>query len=123
MYQSDQTNNIIAHIRAEYGAEPEFLWPERSPTYCIFRHSNNKRWFALVGDVSRKSLGLDSSEKVEIINLKFDAGQALEFAENAEHIYPAYHMNKRNWITVVLNNSLPDEAIFELIKKSYLLTG
>ena len=122
MYKSSQTNNIIEHIQAEYGAEPEFLWPERYPTYCIFRHSNNRKWFALIGKISRKSLGLGSDEDVEIINLKFDANQAMDFAESNEHIYPAYHMNKRNWITVALDNSLPNEAIFELIKKSYLLT-
>ena len=122
MYKSSQTNNIIEHIQAEYGAEPEFLWPERYPTYCIFRHSNNRKWFALIGKISRKSLGLDSDEDVEIINLKFDANQAMDFAESNEHIYPAYHMNKRNWITITLDSSLPNEAVFELIKKSYLLT-
>ena len=66
--------------------------------------------------------GKDSKELVEIINLKFDKDQALDFAESTEHVYPAYHMNKRNWITIALDESLPDEMIFELIKKSYLLT-
>ena len=76
----------------------------------------------MIGDVSGKSLGMDSSEKVDIINLKFDNGQALDFAENTPGAYPAYHMNKRHWITIALNGTLPDEAVMELVKKSYLLT-
>lgn len=122
MKEGRQVLRVIEQIRTEYGAEPEFLWPERYPTYCIFRHENNRKWFALIGNVSRKSLGLDSDKDVDIINLKFDNGQALEFAENNEHIYPAYHMNKRNWITITLDESLPDKTISELIKKSFLLT-
>ena len=34
----------------------------------------------------------------------------------------AYHMNKNNWITVVLDGGLSDEMVFGLIRKSYLLT-
>ena len=93
--KESQVNLIIAQIQDEYGAEPEFLWPERYPTYCIFRHSNNKKWFALVGRIEWKSLGRDGKELVDIINLKFDNGQALDFAENTPGVYPAYHMNKK----------------------------
>lgn len=118
----NQGEKIVIHIQTEYGAEPEFLWPERYPDYCIFRHSNNKKWFALFGRIAWTSLGRDSEELVEIINLKFDKNAALDFAENTPGVYPAYHMNKNHWITIALDETLPDEAIFELIKKSYLLT-
>lgn len=86
-----------------------------------FRHSNNKKWFASIGDVSGKSLGMDSNEKVDIINLKFDNGQALDFAENTPGAYPAYHMNKQHWITIALDGTLSNEVVMELVKKSYLL--
>lgn len=120
---SSQTDRIKRHVAEEYGAEPEFLWLEQSPSYFIYRHANNRKWFALVGSVAWTSLGKNSNEQVEIINLKFGKNQALDFAESTEHVYPAYHMNKRNWITIVLDESLPDEMIFSLIKKSYLLTS
>lgn len=122
IYQNPQTIRIIAHIKSEYGATPEFLWPERSPDYCIFRHSDNRKWFALIGTVPPVTLGIDGDQKAEIINLKFDKGEALDFAEASDHIFPAYHMNKNNWITILLDGSLSDDFIFELIKKSYLLT-
>ncbi len=120
--KESQASNITTHIRNEYGAEPEFLWPERYPTYCIFRHGGNKKWFALIGRIEWKSLGRDGKELVDIINLKFDNGQALDFAENTPGVYPAYHMNKRHWITIALDGTLSDEMVMELVKKSYLLT-
>ena len=39
MNKNLQINKIVEHIKAEYGAEPEFLWPERYPGYAVFRHS------------------------------------------------------------------------------------
>ena len=68
------------------------------------------------------SLGIEDKKEIEIINLKFDKNQALDFVESNDHIFPAYHMNKNNWITILLDGSLSDELISELIKKSYLLS-
>ena len=131
MYNNSQTNTIIRHIKMEYGIEPEFLWPEKYPSYCVFRHGDNRKWFALVATIDAKSLGIEESklgnggeghDSVEIINLKFDKNQTYDFAETSDHIFPAYHMNKNNWITVVLDGELADEMVLELIRKSYLLT-
>ncbi len=133
MSKSQQTNRVVKHIKTEYGVEPEFLWPEKYPSYCVFRHGDNRKWFALVATISSKSLGIEKAkleddgnkeydDTVEIINLKFDKNQTYDFAETSDHIFPAYHMNKGNWITVVLDGGLSDEMVFELIRKSYLLT-
>lgn len=51
MYSNSQTNKIIEHIKAEYGVEPEFLWPDRYSDYAVFRHNDNKKWFALVATI------------------------------------------------------------------------
>ena len=131
MYKESQTKRIIEYINVEYGVEPEFLWPEKYPSYCVFRHGENRKWFALVATISAKSLGIEGAklgddkethDSVEIINLKFDKNQTYDFAETSDHIFPAYHMTKNNWITVVLDGGLSDEIVFELISKSYLLT-
>ena len=119
---SPQTKRIIEHIRGEYDAEPEFLWPEQTPDACVFRHAHNRKWFGIIMVVPGSKLGLKTDEKVDIIDLKFDKNQALDFAENTPGVYPGYHMNKMNWITIALDNSLADETIFELIKKSYFST-
>lgn len=40
-----------------------------------------------------------------------------------QSFYPAYHMNKNNWITMVLDNTISSEIIFNLIKHSYELVN
>lgn len=122
MHKNTQVNKVIEHIKSEYGAEPEFLWPDRYPSYAVFRHGDNKKWFALVATIASKSLGLEYDKMIDVINLKFDKNQTYDFAETSDHIFPAYHMNKNNWITIWLDGALSDELVFELIKKSYLLS-
>ncbi len=123
MHNNSQINTIIKHIKSEYNAKPEFLWPDRYPGYAVFRHGDNKKWFALVATISAASLGLKENGQINVINLKFNKNQTYDFAETSDHIFLAYHMNKNNWITVWLDGTLPNELIFELIKKSYLLSA
>ncbi len=122
MNSNSQINKIIEHIKTEYAAEPEFLWPDRYPSYAVFRHHDNKKWFALVATISSKSLGLKEDKTIDVINLKFDKNQTYDFAGTSNHIFPAYHMNKNNWITIWLDGTLSDQLIFKLIKKSYFLS-
>ena len=123
MSEKRQADIVAEHIKSEYGANPEFLWPDRYPGYAVFRHGNSKKWFALVATISSKSLGLKEDKAIDVINLKFDKNQTYDIAETSDHIFPAYHMNKNNWITIWLDGTLPNGLIFELIKKSYLLSA
>ena len=122
MSEKRQANTVVEHIKSEYGANPEFLWPDRYPGYAVFRHDDNKKWFALVATIYSKSLGLKEDKAIDVINLKFDKNQTYDFAETSDHIFPAYHMNKNNWITILLDGTLPNEMIFNLIEKSFLLS-
>ena len=36
-------------------------------------------------------------------------------------IVPGYHLNKRHWITITLDGSVPDETVRQLIEDSYEL--
>lgn len=71
--------------------------------------------------VSRDKLGLDSEEVVEILDLRFDKHEAIDFATSQENVYTGYHMNKNNWITIILDGSMETEEIFGLIEKSYAI--
>lgn len=124
-----QAETITKRIRDEYGAEPEYLWPEVSPNHYVFRRHDNKKWFGIVMTISGRKLGLGTDKLVEIINVKFDCGAknggggAAEFAAGRTGIFPAYHMNKRNWITIMLDGTLEDEEIMGLVERSFGLTG
>lgn len=54
-------------------------------------------------------------------NVKCDPEQAVELREQYEAIQPGYHMNKRLWITVIINGNLSQPLIKKLIDDSYLL--
>ena len=57
MSEKRQANIVVKHIKSEYGVSPEFLWPNRYPSYAVFRHDNNKKWFALVATISKQESG------------------------------------------------------------------
>ncbi|MBP5485862.1 MAG: MmcQ/YjbR family DNA-binding protein [Alphaproteobacteria bacterium] len=109
---------IIKFINKKYNVAPEYLW-RRYPSYCIFRHSNNKKWFALIGSVPYKTLKIPGNGMVDIINLKTNN---IDFLYGVPGILPAYHMNKNKWITVLLDGTLPEKNIQQLINMSYDLT-
>jgi len=112
---------LVDYIAEIYGAEPEHLWA-RYPNYIVFRHTGNKKWFAAVLDVSRKSLGLPGEGSLDILNVK--CGPLLTDSFRGEPgIYPGYHMNKANWISVSLDGSVDDGKLKALLDMSYGLTA
>ena len=110
--------DIIKFIDKKYTAAPESLW-RRYPTYCVFRHADNKKWFALIGTISRHILKLDGNGEIDFINLKTSDA---EFFRGVRGILPAYHMNKNHWITILLDGTIPIKNIQNLIETSYELT-
>lgn len=121
IYQNPQGHKIINYVWNKYVDELEFLW-QNTPENAIVRHKKNRKWYAVFLEVQKNKLGLDSDENVMIINLRFDKGEAGEFAASNELIYPGYHMNKRNWITIILDGSMPIDQILELLDHSYEIT-
>ncbi|MBQ3297018.1 MmcQ/YjbR family DNA-binding protein [Candidatus Saccharibacteria bacterium] len=122
IYKQKQTQDIITHIIDAYNAKPEFLW-KKYPRLCIFRNDRNKKWFALITQITAKQFGLNIGGDVEVLNLRFDRHEALDFTSTHENFFPAYHMNKNNWYSILLDGKLSNNTIFELIEKSYLLVN
>jgi predicted DNA-binding protein (MmcQ/YjbR family) len=75
----------------------------------------------LVFKVGGKMFALFSLDDELSINLKCDPERAIELRENHSAIIPGYHMNKKHWNTLMIDGSLPDKLIFELIDHSYNL--
>ncbi len=110
---------IFDYCKEKYGACPEYLWA-RYPDCAVLRNKDNKKWFAITMDVSKKTLGLIGDEKVGIINVKSDE-IGREFLLRQKGFFPAYHMNKMSWITVLLDGSVPLKQIEALIEESVIL--
>ncbi len=69
-------------------------------------------------------IGLDSWEKEDAkMNLKCNPNWAEELRGEYESVNPGWHMNKKHWNTVTLNNDVLDTFAFELIDHSYNLVA
>lgn len=109
------------YIRDVYGVTPDFPW-ESNPTFAVYRHSNNRKWFALVMDISKSRLGLREDGKIDVVNLKCDP-LLIGSLRSEKGIFPAYHMSKDKWISVALDGSVDDEQIKMLLDMSFGLTA
>lgn len=67
--------------------------------------------------VSRRKLGIDSDEIVEIIDLREEPGVLEKLIDNMRY-YSGWHMNKKHWFTVILDGSIPLNEIYRRIDKS-----
>ena len=87
---------------------------------AVFRHSDNRKWFALSMQVSRRKFGIDSDEVIDVVNLKLPTEMFGSFSA-ADGVYPAYHMNKLHWISVLLPDA-PDDVVQFLLNASFEAT-
>lgn len=124
LFASSQANRLTQAILDHFQVKPDFPWEHSSryQSYGAFRHRSNRKWFALIMNVKREVLDRDGNTSlIDILNVKIPPAQGDELRQ-IPGIYPAYHMNHKTWISVVLDETLPDEKILELIDTSYQLT-
>ena len=109
--------DIIDYILYNFSVTGERLWIN-FPNYFVFRCAKNKKWFGIIMDVEKSKLGLNGNGKVDIINLKCNPIFIDSLLHNKGYL-PAYHMSKKNWITVLLDGSVPANEVRDLICMSY----
>lgn len=112
-------DELTEYIIETYSADPEHPWAS-DPEYTVFRHSSNRKWFALIMDIPGGRLGLDCG-RISIVNLKNDPVMSGSL-RSEPGIFPAYHMNKENWISVALDGTVPDDKLKFLLDISFQLT-
>ena len=123
----DQSNRIAERILDEFGVEPDCPWEqdENDPyaSYGVFRHKDSGKWFGLIMDVAKGKLDKNKDgTHVDVINLKADEEAVPELCKE-DGIYPAWHMNHKKWISVLLDDTLSDERVMQLIRGSFILTA
>ena len=113
-----QTKRIMAQVQKKYGNQLEYLW-EKSPDTAVLRHEGNQKWYAVLMRIPWDKLEKGREGLVEAVNLKHDQ---VAYLLSKKGIYPAFHMNKRYWLSLALDDSLQDEEVIELIERSWNLT-
>ena len=102
-----------------YGTSPDYPFDDLFES-AVFRHRDNRKWYAIVMKVSRRKFGFDSDEVIDVVNLKLPTEMFGSFGAT-DGVYPAYHMNKLHWISVLLPDS-PDDIVQFLVNVSFEAT-
>lgn len=96
--------DLLDHCFMAYGTSADYPFDDLYET-AVLRHRDNRKWYALIMHISRRRLGINSDEMIDVVNLKLPVSMFGTFRET-DGVYPAYHMNKQHWISV----SLPDAS-------------
>lgn len=111
-----QKEEIIQFANKTYHTDAEHLWIS-APTYVVLRHNCGK-WYGIIMDIKANKLGLDSDKIVDILVCKCNA-ELKDLLLEQKGFYPAYHMNKEKWITILLDSSVDSELVKHILQLSY----
>ena len=117
VFKTQVAEDVISFVRERFGGQLEFLW-DKAPTAAILRHKISHKWYALFMKIPARKLGIDDEAYIEILNLKVKSAIIAKIVDKIK-FFPAYHMNKHNWITVNLNKIDDISEIIPLISESY----
>ena len=121
VFKTELAKAMIKYVRSKYSSELEYLW-QKFPDNAVVRRKDNQKWYAAFLTVSRRKLGFASDETAEIIDLRMAPENIEKNVDNVK-ILPGYHMNKKHWITICLDGSVPLDEICRLTDESYMLAS
>ena len=111
--------DFLEYCLNTYGTSPDYPFDDLLET-AMLRHTDNRKWYAIVMIVSRRKFGFDSDEVIHVVNLKLPTDMFGSFG-TADGVYPAYHMNKLHWISVIRPDA-PDDVVQFLVNVSFEAT-
>lgn len=119
VFKGAHTAPLIAYVREKYGDELEFLW-ENTPDCAIWRRKDNRKWYAAILTVQYIKLGIDREGLVEAIDMRMEPAE-LDKAVDGKTYFRGYHMNKKHWVTMLLDGSAPYDELVWRLDESYVL--
>ena len=118
----DVRQKYIAYIQKTFGVEADYPFTDAKYSPCAVFRCPNKKWFGIMMDIKYKNIGLESDDPVPVVNLKADS-RLIDTIVDRKSIFPAYHMNKKHWITVLLTMATDFEKLCSLTSRSFELVG
>ena len=119
-YQEFDRVKIKEYIRETYGILPEYLF-KSDPECCVFRHLYTKKWFGIIMNISANKIGLNADTCIDVLNVKCEPDM-VAVLNRQSGFAPAYHMNKKHWLTILLDGNVSKEQILQLLDISFELT-
>ena len=117
LLNSNMKLRLMEYCERKFGTEPEAPW-EDSPDAYTFKTAKRNKWYALFMTIPYKSLGLAAKGTLDVVNIKLPPEKVLDLIDRV-HFYPAYHMNKKHWITIVLDKEVDEPLVQQLLDESY----
>ena len=117
LLNSNMKLRLMEYCERKFGTEPEAPW-EDSPDAYTFKTAKRNKWYALFMTIPYKSLGLVAKGTLGVVNIKLPPEKVLDLIDRV-HFYPAYHMNKKHWITIVLDKEVDEPLVQQLLEESY----
>lgn len=121
VFKSEYARKVISYIRGKYKNELEYLW-QRFSDNAVVRRMDNRKWYAVFMVISKAKLGVPDDEIIEILDLRANTEDIESIVDNKRY-FRGYHMNKKHWITICLDGSVPIDEIYERLDKSYDIAG
>ena len=111
---------VLSYAKKTYKTTPDAPF-STAPEYYVLRHGDTRKWYALFMDVPQNRLGMEGDKRVDILNIKCDPilSGSLRLRKG---FLPAYHMNRENWLTILLDGTVDAAEIYPLLDMSYELT-
>ena len=110
---------LLEYCFDTYSTLPDYPFDEDFET-AVLRHTDTRKWYGIVMRVSRRKFGFESDEVVDVVNLKLPTEMFGSFG-SSDGVYPAYHMNKLHWISVLLPDA-PNDVVQFLANASFEAT-
>ena len=113
---------IFKYVKDQYKTEPDYPF-STFPDYPVLRHGDNGKWLALIMNVPREKLGLKGEERVDIVNVKLGDPVLVNMLVQRPGYFYGYHISRSNWISILLDGTVPFDEICQWIDESYAVTA
>ena len=90
------------------------------PDCAVIRRKDNAKWYCAVLTVKACKIGLEGEHVLEIVDVRCDPEELAKLIDNRRY-FAGYHMNKKHWLTIPLDGTVPAEEIFSRLDESYRL--
>jgi len=114
----DYRKLLLDYVKEKYGTIPEEPWEDNN--HATIKTSNSKKWYGIFMSIPYKTLGLERNGKIDVLNVKLNP-ELIESLIDKKHFFPAYHMNKKYWITILLDSDTDLNLVKSLIDESFKL--
>ena len=112
---------VLDYARQHLGTEPEYPWPQQYPENRALKHASGK-WFGLLMELEYAKVGVDKQGTASVLNLKAEP-ELIDALVTRPGFTRGYHMNKKHWLSVLLDGTVSEDDVLDLLHGSFLLTG